>query len=556
MATVIQDLSATRANWGQTPILQAPDLIAHIYGEILFPKRDLNISENVVNHGFTVADWTWSQRCAADLFDAISTLGVPSNPLLSNILETLSTQGASVVYQAFGTPSVTYGWTGILQMIDDYHKMTFSQTIGDTKGEGLSKLSMAQNAALAAGGLSFLGYRPTAIACAVEKISPSLNASSVLGRLTYAFVAIGMIFFSLCYLLISLACGIKVYQAHAFKEKLEKQGDVNAQIQFLMNRLDPDLNKLSTHHPEKYAAMFGNEKELIQEALSYGSQVIASRFKELSSEETVTLLWKQMTAVYGPNTEQALVNLGKSIRQKKWALKKEAKLARLTSAECVELIKKAKIDPSTSQAALDKVKATLAGNRDMNLMVGAACILGAICMVTSLFVTGGIGAIVIAAVMLAVCLFMFKVDNEGYVGSMEGAPGKYDKVILAVSMALCVLSILTVGGLMAAGLIAITAYPMIMTVILSSIWLVYNKEAWDALAKKERTYAEAHPTIDFLLLLLEEGADKRKIEEIRKKLQLDKENDLKAVALKTKEKISRMLQAEHERFLQALRRGS
>lgn len=562
MTAVIQDLSTTKVNWatqGEKPVLQAPDLIAHIYGDILFPKRDPNISRIAVNHGFTVADWTWSQRCASDLFEAIGTLNAhPSNPLLANILALLADPGASVAYQALGLPSGTYGWTGILQMIENYYSMTFCQQIGDTKGESLAKLSLVKNATLTAGGLCFLGYRPTAIACAVEKISYSgFNAPTLLGRITYAFVTIGIIFFSLCYLMMCLTSGTKIYQADQFKEKLEKQID---QMQFLLDRLDPNSEKLKAHHPEKHDVLF-NEKELIQEALNYGSQVIKDRFKELSDEESVTLIWNKVTAIYGAKTETALMNLGQAIRLKKWALKKETKLARLTSAECVELIKQAQIDPSKAEAALEKVKETLDANRTNELINIALCTLGAVFMMAGIFVTGGIGAVVIAAVMLAVCLIMFKLDHADFETSLEvEAPGKYDKALLMISTVLCVISICTVVGLMAAGLLALTAYPLIITLVLSSVWLVYNKEAWDGITKKERLFAEAHPTLDFLLTLLEEGADKKKIDEIVKKLPSDVQelleaetDDLKLAALKTKEKIAQMQKTYQDNFLAALR---
>lgn len=498
-------------------------LMERIVPSMAISTRDPAISGNSINHGFTVADWTWFQRTLSDFVGAIH--GQSSR--LDAVFNVISTPGAGVVYQAFGTPSTTYSWTAVLQMIEDYHAIGQAQNIGDSKAENFAKATMVQDATLAAGGLAFAGYRTSAIAAEVKGVTPSgFNAPTILGRIAYGFVTIGIIFFTLYYLILSTVLGVRIYHGEQFRNKLEKsagnaKGDeaVQKQFEFLQKRLTGPvriLDKLSEKYQGDLERVLDHlNQDLSEEALSHGTKVIEDLLKTVGEKRTKEqiegFLKKQLT-------EAALLEYGKEIKLRKVLAKREAKLARLTSKECVEAIKTAST-PELKKLAVEKVKKTLDNNRVTFAKVIAACMLGAVGMAAGLFISTGVGAIVIAVIMIIVALAMIKLDSDSLKESLASeAPRKLDKILVKISMALCIASIATVVSLVIAGLIVASPYIVLMSALLSLIWLVYNMKTLRAINEKERKFAEEHPTLETLLNGIKAGLSSKELNAMIDKL--------------------------------------
>ncbi|HSX12604.1 MAG TPA: hypothetical protein VLF61_03855, partial [Rhabdochlamydiaceae bacterium] len=198
--------------------------------------------------------------------------------------------------------------------------------------------------------------------------------------------------------------------------------------------------------------------------------------------------------------------IGLLIKQRKLELKKETKLARLTSKECVELIKK------NSPDAVNAVKKALEANRASNLTGIGLCMTGAIFMALGLVFATGVGAIICAVMMVLVCASMIKIDSDALKESLtsDEAPRKLDKTLVKISMALCIASIATVIGLVVAGLIVASPYVVIMSALLSLIWLLYNIKTLRVIQEKERRFKAEHPTL--------EAFNEKKIEQLRSQL--------------------------------------
>lgn len=511
--------------------LTALDLLDRIYQPATrFPQsEDPAISGHSINHGFTVADCTWMQRCLSDLFEAVKSTGA-STPKLESIFRAISTPGASVAYQAFGTPSVTYSWTAILQMLEETKNIAHSERIGDRKGALLAQIARVQDATLAAGGISFAGYRATAIASAIKKTAPSgFHAPTLLGRITYCFVFIGMLFFSVYYLILATLLGVKTVQGAQFKRKLEKAEQDGDLIAFLRSRLvgeleDP-LAKLQKKYGDNAQAI---QEDLRKEVLSYGSEMLKRDLKtigETRTDQERRAFLEEKLALYSPNQ---IHSLGLMIKARKLELKKEAKLVRLTNNACVALVRQAlkSRDPADVQAAIQAIKTALDANRNMNLAVMGLCLAGAIFMLLGLVFATGVGAIVCAVAMILVCGAMIELDSDALHESLtsDEAPRKLDKMLVKVSMALCLASIATVVGLVLAGLIVASPYVLAMTVLLSLIWLAYNLKTLDAIHEKEKRFKAEHPTLETLIEALDNASDeelKQLLSKLPKELQLD-----------------------------------
>lgn len=483
--------------------LTATQLYLDIFGEkMAIPSKKGSIVSGVaLNTGFTVSDVTWTQRGADDLGNLIQAYKPSAG------LSFLGTPSASVAYNAFGVTTAANAWIGPLSIANEVQNIAHAEKIGDSKGALLGRISVVQNMAATAGGVCFLGYRPLAIACSVLGISyPSFNAPTLLGSVTYGLVTIGIALFTVLYLIIAVSLGIKAYQGEMFRNKLKGSED---EMGFLINRIT--ANAADSY--EKLLKKYGNDenklkKALEKEAIAYGADVLKQRFNNLSLKKCESLIKKIAEKANGD-----LELIGLNLKTHKWQLKKEAKLARLTSSECVKLIKETLAHPTDSSLVtktLEKVHATLDAKRNTYIFVALLCILGAGLMTAGIFVTGGVGAIVIAAAMLAVCVVMYKLDRDDMNSSLQNEmPGRFDKGVVIASSALCLTSFATVVGLMAAGLIAVAAYPLIITLVLSVIWLAYNRTAWNSIHEKERKWKQQHPTLENMLDLSKKQIEKR-----------------------------------------------
>ncbi|HSX03787.1 MAG TPA: hypothetical protein VLG76_03560 [Rhabdochlamydiaceae bacterium] len=543
------------------PLTREQALMDRIYQSIVLSPRDPAISGNSINHGYTVADWTWFQRTLCDLLGAVNVE---------------FTAGGVVVYQAFGMPSVTYSWTAVLQMIEDYHNINHSRSIGDTKGMLLAKMAMVQDATLAAGGLAFAGYRTTAIASAVKGVAPSgFNAPTILGRVTYAFVFIGIIFFTLCYLILSAVMGVKLYHGEKFRQKLEKAANAgfvknlkdsaaknqlvsHQQLEFLQNRLrvDPQeiLEKLHVKHGgnneliDKELVNQLVNQELAEEALSYGSNELKKLLVRVGAEQKTD---QQRRAFLSAEMGNQLPVVGLLVKQRKLEMKKEAKFARLTNKECLELVKtsaRKSLSLENAQNIVSKVKKALDDNHSTYKQVIAACMAGAIFMAAGLFITSGIGAVIIAVAMVLVCAAMIKLDSDSLKNSLATeAPKKLDKTLVKISIALCIASLATVIGLVIAGLIVASPYVIVVSAILSLIWLIYNMKTLNSINERE------HSTMEMIKEAIEDGVSNEEVLKLLQKLPMeakitfkgffdfkdpDERNAARLAAVKTMEEIA------------------
>jgi hypothetical protein len=175
--------------------------------------------------------WLW--RGGTDL--VCTGAGVVDRPALASLAKAITTPGAMVAYQAFGAPTMTYAWTAPLQIKGELDKIAYARQIGDQQGERFAQTAVVQCGTMAAGGAAFAGYRSTAIACAVKRVSASgFSAPTMLGRVSYCFLFVGIVFFTLYYLLLAAVLGVKTVYMIRLQKQLEKAENKLAFLQAQM----------------------------------------------------------------------------------------------------------------------------------------------------------------------------------------------------------------------------------------------------------------------------------------------------------------------------------
>lgn len=549
---------------------KANELLAHIFEQNVGKSPDPLASGNAINTSFSVANSTWFSRAIEDQLSTILASFPSQTPFLKEITQELSAPNTAVAYHAMGTTTAFHALYATTMLVDNFDQIAFAEKIGDSQGKLLGRLAAFKNISFIGGAAGYAGYRPLSIATAVTGTATGYTAPTLLGRVAAGFGLFGNIFYAIYYAAVALLSSVQIYFGEKFRNKMNASETVEAKLQFLKDQLKVDPDKMYRKLLDKEAKkvhgdLFQNldrEKQdeilqtvkaaVINEMIAHGSEIITQIFAESGekmSQEHCRRLFLNLvqsrfselqTKEYIPQfMNEYLFMEGLQLKMRKLELKKELKLARLTSADCVKMIKEANVagkivsidgavrpisEDNTAQKIVDTVVSALNFKRDLNIVGVIACVVGVISMILAIVFSGGIGAVIGAVISLVAVLLMLGLDGYCMKMSLDSEPvGRNDKKVLLTSTALCLLSAGVVVGLMASGVVSFGILPLVLTLVLAAVWLGHNGYAWYIINQKEKK----HPTIESFLQFLQKEQANEKIAELFDRLPMEVQELLK-----------------------------
>jgi hypothetical protein len=466
---------------------------------------------------------------------------------------------------AMGMTTAFNDFQGAIASGKAFRRLQAARKIGDERGAREAQVDIARGVFQAAGGTLFTALRPMSIVCDVNKISVAANSTSGLGRATFGVSTAGNALFGIFYGVIAGWCGYTLYEAGEFKDKmnlgkdptrLDDPENLKGYVDFLTEKRAHATAKTTL---EKLFKKYGNypkpevevRKHLRKEALSVTKEWVQATFNEIKEakgsalkitskecEEIAESLFEfidesglvpkeELLASWGldPVKDASLYEMaskmsfleltGLDVAVAKRQLKKEAKIARVTSGECIKLIKEAQQsrlserleseDPQVqaeavkeAQHLMEKVFSSMSVNKRLNWALLLAGVIGLIATVLGCVFTAGIGPAVIAVVFLLVTLLMTYVDMSYlHMGlTSDGPIGKWDKWLVGLNTALCVISIITV--IVLASVFSMGIAPLVISLVIGVLWLGVCTYTFVKLDQKQKKYEENHPTMDSL----------------------------------------------------------
>ncbi len=326
-----------------------------------------------------------------------------------------------------GVASIFSMISGACTAYDGYCEERFAKKIGDVWGRALAGLKTLRGTVSTTALTLSLPARAltlTALATTANVITATASVFSTVSRALFS--TLGLI-----YLVIN---SIKIYLQKEFDQELEavlnnpalsSEKKKGAALEFLQGKL----------------RVTDEEREAIRADVE-----ATRRYQDLSLEKKEAKIESKMT---------------------KLARKKEKELARVTSGECVDKIKKA--GASTASEVIDAVLLQTRKNRIFNALGITFSILGISGMVIGLAFTGPTPLLVAGLLSIVVTVGLFGLDLYYLVKDFQQSqPGRYDKLCLFLS------SILGFGAATAAVCFSMNPIAITCAAVFGMIWLTIN----------------------------------------------------------------------------------
>lgn len=480
---------------------------------------------------FVISDITSISRATFDLASSIW-MHFPNAPM-SWMRSIFADRGMAVEYHAFGSVTGVNALVGLVGMYGGFKKLAYSHAIGDSKGDLLNRISIFSGGSLMGAGISYGAFRPLSIGAKLTD-NPSLN------HLANSMAVSGSAFYSLFFGFLAASSGLKMVEIAAFQKKLAFTETLEKKVQVLENLLGVDPKRIDVPR-----------NKLIKEALADRKTHLRNALKELgihvSREKLGELVYKVMEDNCGgwtkagiqKNVEDALAQIGLSMRVKKLQLKKEAKLQRILDAKgyaafqtisnfkgLVGRIQAGDVEAIKEANRLTQIiESSVIRRFNENAVLTAVCVLGIAAMILSVMVTGGVSLIVASAFMLALSLFMLGIDGYFLYQSYHNeTPARHDKSLLILSTIVGMISLVGTVVLGMTGVVSMGTLPIVVSLVLTAIWMIQNGVTFGVINRNEKRFLENHPTIKSFIQTLDTEKDIRKIfanlpEEVKEKIQ-------------------------------------
>lgn len=477
---------------------------------------------------------------------------------------------SSPAFNAIGTTSSFNAIQGAVGAYKAYLRLRDAAKIGDSAGKIESLLALGFTTTQMAGGIGFIGFRPLAVLSQIKNIDSSFQATTLIGKATCWTGALGVGFFAACFAFLSAlfgfvaAKGAAVYHKLAGLENLEKQvefleeclkGNPDAVIEKLKNRNGKEINEAAE------AFQSENHKKLIRFVLS-DLQSKNGFFKQGDTEEETArkigvLLHSLNERLSDDYFKKAILeekgihfsnskNLRYALKQsglqflelvdklEKAGQAKEAELMRRVGGACVEKIVKAhesllgerlqSSNPVVKKEAIKEasnlissIKRALSKSIALNSIICFAAILGLAGLVISFFFTGGVGAIIVAFLIVGCCVGMLIADGYlQHTGLKDPTPGVHDKKLVVANIVLGILSLAAVVAI--SFFFPISPLALAISLAIGTAWLVNNGIGLARIIKRDNAYRENHLTLEELIGKLKKGQVSEDLLKLLKKL--------------------------------------
>lgn len=329
--------------------------------------------------------------------------------------------------------------SGSLNVRSGIKEIKTADKISDTAGKVLAGLKIVKGGVFAAAGAIFIPVRALSIAALSTTAKIVSTMAGVLGSLGSALFSIGSLF-------AGISLGIRLNEHRQFRQELEA----------ILK--DPNLSEEA-----RPAAALGHLKKLA----SVGPEEKAEILTELEKDPEYRVLSPEQ------QTEKA------SLKEKLLLQRKEAFLKRVTSDECLKMIRQkgpseaGEVIASVQKKSLEKVIVS-------SIAIGLVGISLALTAASFVF-TGPLAIILTTAIGLAVSLSWILVDAYGLIQEFKNSePGRFDKLWILLS---------TVVAAIAVGLVFFLSggiAPIIAASVVGLVWLAINITSYYRLYQLEK----------------------------------------------------------------------
>lgn len=481
-----------------------------LYGNGIHQMGAPGLSGHSIGSAYVVSDYTMTYRSIEDVLNSVGTGGW--------FKETFGGPDAALVYQVSGFASGLGAVVGAVQIKRDFESIAYSDSIRDTKGSLLGRISVVKNAALIGGAAGISVFRGLAMFDAVKNISPSFSSASLVGRVTYGALFVGIILYAVFFLFLAVGAALKIYEGNKLQKKLEGK-ELSEQLKILerMAKADPKavLQKLRNRLGDE-----GSRAELIQEALSAGKEALKELMKDLNideipDEQLGEMIEEMLTATGdGKTAAHQLELLGLQIRVQQVDAKKQAKLARILNKEGLEALGSLK-----GKALVEAIQKSASKKLTEHSILLAIFVFGVITMAAALAFAAGPGLVVASVMMLLFSLMGIGVDGYYLVQSYKGEqPVAKDKKMLIFSTLVAVATLVAILALAASGVVTMGTVPLIAAIILTMIWVGQNGITYAVMTRNEKLHNEKNPTLETFIEALENEYDLEYIRRMRENL--------------------------------------
>lgn len=505
---ILSDRSAPGIAGGVSSPLLQKSLFAE---ETTLPEKIRLISGHSAGSAFVTSDYTSLYRSVQDLGLCVGSCypSLKSVPLE----QILSSKEMALGYQTFGSITGINCLLGAIKLIHASSAMKYSAAIEDDRGLLSARLSVLEGLSLEGAGTSFVVFRALSVAGILEEAKPM----SLLQRVTSGFVTVGLIFYTVFFAVLMTILGIQLHEGLKWKRKLGKEKDLATQIEILQKKIQLDPEKVLKKLIQKCGCEEAAKKELIEEAYALAATNLKKVLKELNIPDVPEESLKGIVDS-ALETEDKLLILGLSAKVKKAELKNQAKIGRAFSKTGLDALTELKELPnlldkirSGDAQAIQKGKKLVEQIKKANetLITESSTIigvfvLGMIAMAAAIGLTGGIGLLVSCGIMFLFNIAMLGVDGYSLHKSyQEETPAPHDKKMLAFSSGLGLASFALMLGLALSGAVSMGTVPLVISGLLTALWLGQNAMTWNIINRNQRLEEEKNPTLELLLQTLE-----------------------------------------------------
>lgn len=378
--------------------------------------------------------------------------------------------------------------TGANTAAVNIQKAIKSLEIDDHKGLAEQILNSVGGIAQAGAGTAYLGVRVASVAGAI------LAPNAALSNVTNILANTGNVLFAGLFAFLGAAAGLKLYQGAKGRNKLSAQGDCTAQLLYLQKRIEVSGKDALAHLAKKWkdadlvrlieeSELSGKELESLF-SISGGREGYIQSLKEVVLQKhlergAVRKLVKDLKGLRKPTADletfvrkvysvENLTRIGLEHEMQKMEKRREAKLSRLIGTVCMDKIRKC--DLTNAEQVMSTVHSAMDTKRNMNTALLVASAVGAAAMIAACILTGGVGALVVTGVLLAVSLAFIGIDGYGLHQAMKsGEAGANDKKMLMISS---VASFVMMGGAFAiTAALSLGVIPLVIAGAIGIIWL-------------------------------------------------------------------------------------
>lgn len=431
---------------------------------------------------------------------------------------TTTQEGIELIDHALGLPSSLNAVIGLVGLKQSRKETAYADAIGDQRGALIGRLSSAKSASACIAGVGAAISSPLAMVSAIKQSSEA----SLIGRVNHVASKLGTFCYMIFFAVMAAILGVQIGEGSGFLKKLEKQGDLDAQVRWLQSRLDVDPQKLSA----KLAEQHGNDLNnlLIEEALDAGKANLAATLKELGfgevSEARLDSILNSLIDRSDRTVKKELVRTGLAMRVQKARVKRSAKMQRILGAPGTAALNEIKglrgsVSRDYKNELVCRVRASAEGKIRENGILLAVSLLGLPLMVAGLVVTGGVALTLLAVSSLLFSILTTAVDGYYLYQSYQSEqPAYHDKTLVALSTAVAIGAAISLIVLTATGVVTFGIFPLIVFSIGLLLWLGQNGACLAVMHHKEKRFQLEHPSLETFLEALKREDEQNRIMEM------------------------------------------